>query len=169
MANPIIVGSDPKAVAAPQHTGPWWRVITVLGLLLVIVGGFDLTLLWYPSQFGSPEFEFATASRFLSSLPVLTMGLGLLIAVGVMRGQRGALFAAGTVCVLIAVVAALALILFALNIPLALRAAPGESLLRIGVKKAIAKGLFEGVMYTIGYLAMAWVAIRHFRGLHQKA
>ncbi len=53
-------------------------VVTLLGTAFTVVGLVDLGLLWNPTDFGSSSWEFATLSQTFDSLPMTTLGLGLL-------------------------------------------------------------------------------------------
>lgn len=132
-----------------------WGVAQALALGLILVGGADLALLWYPAQFGSPEFEFATIGRFASGMPVVTMGIGLLALVGVAGERRFAAWASFLLAALFAAVLTVLLIVFITDIPIALRV-NAEPAIRTGIKKVIVKALFElGVYWVLtGYIAM---------------
>jgi hypothetical protein len=115
----------------------------------------DLALLWYPANFGSPEFEFATISRFADGMPVMSMGVGLLVLVGAGSGWRGTAWVGFALAALLVVVLTVLGIVFLTDVPIALKAVL-EPVVRTGVKKAIVKTVFEiGVYWLLfGYLAM---------------
>lgn len=138
------------------------------GLALAIAGWTDLALFYYPTQFGSREWEFGTIARTFDAMPLPTLGL-LLIVVGLRaRGSRASLVRAMAVVLgVVAVGCLIALVLFSLDIPLVL-----QTLRRIrattqanpanaaGLERAIAKT----ILFSLVYLALySWMAARLWR------
>lgn len=160
--------TDPQLVVgrSPVRTAPsddiTWRAFLWTGLAFVLVGGMDLALVWYPARFGLPEFEFASATATLNSMPVLTMGMALAVA-----GARGGgiawvswamVLAAGLVLLFVMAVS----VLFALTVPLALRAEVAPEVLT-GLKKQAVKGTVQVVVYVAIYVLLGRLAYRAAR------
>ncbi len=157
----VIVGKE-KRGAGWRQAAPLplpWGVLRALGATLALVGALDLGLLWYPAQWGSPEFEFATISRFADGLPVISMGLALLVVSALAaESRRASWVACGLVGAMALLVAVLGLV-FLLDVPIALRANLDPTV-RLGVKKVIVKTLLE---LGIWWLLMAFLAFKAYR------
>lgn len=156
----IIVGEEERSGKTLKPVVPF-EIITVLGCALVCVGGLDLVLLWVPFRFGVAEWEFGTVSRFLDGLPVLTVGLAILLVSGALNARAWLLWVTGIVSVLVWVAVLVGTVVYALDIPLALKATdPG---LLLGLKKGVAKTLGEAAVYGVAYLVFARSALRMAR------
>lgn len=137
-----------------------WDMLGWIGVVFLLVGGLDIALAWFPSQFGSPEWEFGTVSATLDALPLPTMGLLFVLVACIARGSRAGIRVA---CIVLWVVAALivgAALLYATNIPIALKSVPNPVALT-GLKKAIAKSIGQGVLYPIALISIGWKGWRH--------
>jgi hypothetical protein len=129
-----------------------WVWLGWLGLVLALAGSTDLVLLLVPFRLGVPEWEFATAVSVTSAMPLVTIGLAALLASAASIGRRWLLWSVGTVAAVGAVVLVLVLVLFATNVPMALKATSGEAQLGIvkaTVKTVVLAGLFSSA-YAIG-------------------
>lgn len=145
-------------------------LLIVAGLLLAVAGGVAVGLFYVSPQFGSAQWEIGTIAQTFDALPLPTLGL-VLLALGV-RARGGSMFWARAVAVVFAVAAALclaAMLLFVLDIPVALQAVQraGEansqsavSGASAGLKRAIGKALLFGVCYAASY---AWIAVMMWR------
>jgi hypothetical protein len=90
--------SDPKIVASgrnqvhpgsvPSDSSGSWAVLGWIGLAFLVVGGSDFALVWFPLNFGNPEWEFGTVTQSFNGLPILLLGLGLLVAGADQVGRR---------------------------------------------------------------------------------
>ncbi len=132
-----------------------------MGFVFACVGQLDLALAWYPVQFGNPQWEFGTVSRTYDTLPITALGLTLLLGSGVARGARWWVRIVGTVLLGMGLVVAAGLVLYALNIPLALTSVAGDSLASLGIKRAIVKALGQGVLYSVVFVVLGISALRH--------
>jgi hypothetical protein len=142
-------------------------ILIVAGLLLAIAGWLDVGLFYYPSRFGQPDWEFGTIAHSFDAMPLPTLGL-ILLALGT-RARGGAIVWSRGLAVILAVVALLCvagLVVFALDIPLALktmqRAAsqannPQAALISSGLKRGMAKVILFAVCYATAY---GWLAIK---------
>jgi hypothetical protein len=137
-----------------------WYLLGVAGVVFALVGFFDIALTWYPSNFGSAEFEFASYSQSMNFLPLPILGLMLVLAGGVARGIR---WVPKTVVALLVVVVVLILVgavLWATSVPVGLKAVQDPMVLR-GLKKAIAKTAVQATLYPIALLYVSVKAWRH--------
>jgi hypothetical protein len=142
-------------------------MLIVAGLALSIVGWTDFLLLFWPQQFGHPEWEFGIVAAAYDTLPVPLTGM-LLLGIGLRaRGAAPALVRMlGAVSVLVAVACLVLLIIFTLDVPLAWKAMHGTlpgaqtpaaqpNLVEIaGIKRGIAKALVFGLGYVTAFSLM---------------
>ena len=156
----ILVGRESEA---PRVIGPapevGWRLLGGAGFAFAVVAAADLALAWYPTGFGSAEWEFGTVTAVLGNLPLLIMGLGLLFAAAVGQGKAGLLKTISVIWLLLALLVLGMLVLYARHLPEAL-AAVTEPLVNEGLKESIAKVMVQGVLYPI---AFAWMGIKGWR------
>src|SRR5262245_22933133 len=152
---PVILGAKERGTTnwKPRpETG--WRLLLILGLAFIVAGGVDLALLWYPSQWGTPEFEFATINQFVAGLPVLTMGLVLVALHAIGTGKRGVQVVVAVLAIFMVAALAVLAVIFATTVPLALRVA--ELNVKTGIKKAIVRATVQFMGYGLAYLALGW-------------
>jgi hypothetical protein len=145
---------------APDSAGAW-RWIGWLGLVLAVVGLWDFALTWYPANWGSPEWEFATVTASYSGLPLPTMGLLALAASAIARGVRWQVRLLSIGLIGFAIALLLGFVLFLTTVPVALTSVEGIAL--VGIKKAIAKTAMIAVMFPGAYLAAGVVGLGHLR------
>jgi hypothetical protein len=153
--------SAPDQPAPPQISGgplPWWLLGNMGGALLV-VGLVDLLLTWYPLSIGNPEWEFATVSATLNGVPVPAMGMVLLLAWAVTRNSRWLVRGLAALCGLLGLAMIGMALLYATDVPLALRAVT-DPVLQQGLTRAIAKTTVQGFVYPLVFL---WMAVRSWR------
>ena len=130
-------GSDPQA----------WAVLGWIGLAFIAVGGADFSLVWFPLEFGTREWEFAVVTQSFNGLPILLLGVGLLVVASEQVGRRWwASVGYGVSGVLLLWILG-GTALWGSNVSLALSTVPEE--VRIGVQKAIAKTLVQAVVYSV--------------------
>jgi len=146
---------------APPTSAPLaWEIIGWVGLAFLIIGGMDLLLGWFPTRFGSPEWEFGTVTRTLDNLPIVAMGLMLLLSSVAARGIDWALRAGALVAAILGVLVLVALVLYALDVPLAFRVVK-DPLARSGLKRAVLKAAVQGTLYPAVLLTVGIKGIRH--------
>ena len=125
-----------------------WSLLSWLGALFVILGLADIALGWYPAAFGNSEWEFGTISGSLNALTIPVMGLYLLVASAIARGDR----TLGRILAVLLALMALGLLLLAFVyvtvVPVALKAVAGNDLVALGMKKAVVKAMLLGVAYV---------------------
>jgi hypothetical protein len=144
------------------------------GAALSIAGWTDIALFFWPPRFGTAEWEFAIIAQTFNALPLPTLGTALL-ALG-MRARGGAAVWARTLAVIMALVAVgclVALGIFMLDVPVALRAipprAPGPgaqaaAVMAAGIKRSIGKVFLFASAYAAAYAVMSVVLWRASRG-----
>ena len=137
-----------------------WRFLGWLGLVLLAVGVIDIALRWYPVAFKSPEWEFATTSISIASLPLVSIGAVALLFSFIQRGARTGVAIIGVLFSLLALLVMVWLILFGLDVPIALGAitAPGP---RTEIVKSIVRTVVMGAAFFFLYVAGAAVSFRY--------
>ena len=137
------------------------RLLIWVGACLALAGWMDVLLLWIPTHFGRPEWEFGTVSAMFDALPLGTLGVALLIAAGVARGWRRVVLVSGVAALVLAFVLVAALVLFALDVPLAWKGV-AESY-RPTLKKAMFKTGVLAAIYITMYSVVGWLALRRVK------
>ena len=164
MESPRILVREEEAGARKSYLPPspdfGWSLLGLAGITFFVVGLLDLGLTGYPFQFGNPDWEFGTVGSVLNALPVPMLGLALLIGSAAARGWRLGLRLWSIVAVLAAVAILAALVLYALNLPLAFKTVQ-EPLLRTGLKKSVLKTLVQALIYPTVFLILSYKAWRH--------
>jgi len=166
MTEPRVLARDESRKSAGRiapDTRTAWKWIGWLGLVLAVVGLWDFGLTWYPLNFGTAEWEFATVTASYSGLPLPSMGLVALAASAVARGARWQVALLSILLVALGVILLLGLLLFLTTVPIALRAVDGTAL--IGIKKAVAKTVMLAVMFPGAYIV---AGISGLRGLSRE-
>ena len=126
-----------------------------------MLGLGDIALSWVPPGFGNWQWEFGTVAGTFAGLPLTSIGLASLLAPAMAQGKRRVLAVLSVVFLALGLLVLGSLVLFSLDIPLALRAAQGP--VAIGIKKAIAKTVMLGVGFALLYLSAGWAAFRQWR------
>jgi len=162
MTKPRVLVSEegknaPRPIAPDTTTA--WKWIGWFGLVLAIVGLWDFALTWYPMNWGSLEWEFATVAASYSGLPLPTMGLAALTASAIARGVQWQVILLSVGLLAFAIALLLGFLLFLTTVPIALQSVEGFALL--GMKKAVAKTTMLAVMFPSSYLVAGIVGLRH--------
>lgn len=137
-----------------------WYLLGAVGLVFSIVGGLDVALVWYPSNFGNPEFEFGSVAASFNNLPLVSLGLTMWMTSGVARGQKWVVRTAATALIVLAVLIVIGAVLFLTNVPMALKAKL-EPIIMTGLKKGISKTLIQSAAYPVVLFYVAVKAWRH--------
>ena len=173
MSDPqVLVAGQPKQAARPRvemGPGDGWKWIGWFGLILAVVGLGDFLLVWYPTAFGNPEWEFGTVVASFSGLPLVTMGFAGLLGSAVARGVRWQSLVVGWVLVVFGAALLLAYLTFLLDIPLALRAAGENPTVRLGLGKAIAKTSLIALVFAGSYVGFGVATLRYAAGKGERA
>ncbi len=164
MGAPRVLRDDRHSGTGDSRLSPEfaWRVLLWIGSAFVVAGFADLALAWYPSAFGSSDWEFGTITQTLNGLPVPALGLALVMASAAARGWRGAVRAVAVLFGLWAVVLMALGLLYATSIPIGLRAVVDE-VPRLGLKKAIARSVVQFAGYSVVFLVLAIIGWRGTR------
>ena len=135
-----------------------WRWIGWLALALFLAGAVDWVLAWIPLRFGSPEWEFGTVVASFGGLPLMTMGFAGLLASAIARGIRWQVVMISLFVLVWAVWILGALIIFLLDVPIALRASSGP--VHLGLMKATARTTTLGLLFSTSYFVAGIAALR---------
>lgn len=146
--------------SSSQEAGAAWIVLGLTGWLLVLVAGLDLALTWYPTSFGSPEWEFGTVTAMLSGMPAFAMGLALALAAAMMQRKRWLIGGIAALLALLALLLLAAAFLWATTVPMALTAVPEGSAVATGIKKSVARTAGQSVLYPVVFL---WMVVKSWR------
>jgi len=163
-AKKVLVREDQKdkAPIRPWSEAAKYRVAGWLGVVLVAAALSDYLLALYPWGMGSPEWELATIGSIVQGLPLFSIGLAALWVSAGGVGARWLLLTVGWSLVVVAVVLFGALIVFATNIPVALKAT--QDVARIGIEKLVARTLFMGFLFDAAYVVAAVVTLKQALG-----
>lgn len=160
----ILVPEDEGVRRTPLGAAPdyGWYLMGWMGLGFVLIGLLDLALAWYPLKIGNPQWEFGTVSRSYDNLAITALGLTLLLGAGVARGVRWWTRTVAIVFLLFAVWVLAGYVLYALNIPLALRSVADPVALS-GLKRAMAKTTGQAIVYCVVFFTLGLSGLRHSR------
>jgi hypothetical protein len=136
-----------------------WGAMAAVGVVFLVVGAAQMIGIWVPSQLGTPEWEYGSASEFFDTFPLLGLGLTLLIGHGVATARPVQVRVLATACVLLAVLMWLAFTLFATTFPIALKVVTNPVTLT-PIKKAAAKTAVQALLYPFALLWLAGAAWR---------
>ena len=161
MSAPKVLVRDESPSKRPLAPAPdfGWHLLGSVGFVFAVVGGMDFLLTWYPVNFGSPEWEFGTITASFDGLPLLVIGLALLLGSGVAQGRRWLVRVMAVTFLVLAVVIVLAAVLYATNVPIALKSI-SDPVVRLGLKKAIAKTAGQAIVYPCAFV---WLALKGWR------
>ena len=166
VAQRVVIGganADPQGarlVLPPAHTG--WSLLGWVGFVFLVIGLLDLGLGWFPAHFGNPEWEFGTVAHTLDSLPITVLGLAMALASAVERRVSWAARAVSVLCWLLALALVAGLVVFLLDIPVALKATTQPEV-RAGLHRAIVKAVAQGVLYPTALAAIGLQGVRATR------
>src|SRR5262249_5339674 len=138
-----------------------WRWVGWFGLILALAGLGDWLLAWIPLHLGVPEWEFGTIVSSVSGLPLITMGFAGLLASALARGIRWQVISIAVFSVVFGLIVLGGLVVFLLDVPLALRAVTGTA--HLGIVKATLKTAFLGVLFGGAYVLAGIAALGHAR------
>jgi magnesium-transporting ATPase (P-type) len=165
LSDPRMLISAPAEASRARVLAPnvdqAWRWIGWFSLVLALAGIGDWVLAWIPLRFGNTEWEFATIVSTFSALPLVTMGLAGLAGSAVARGIRWQLIAVGTIVLVWGLLILVALLLFLLDVPIALKMVQGPP--RLGIMKATAKTVMLGGLFSVVYFGIGIQALRRSR------
>ncbi|MDT8340642.1 MAG: hypothetical protein RQ751_03945 [Longimicrobiales bacterium] len=134
-----------------------------IGIGFLAVGGVDFLLAWYPTAFGSREWQFAVATQSFSSLPVPTLGLGMLLLGSAQTGRRWWAYLAAGVALVVGLVVLIGVVLWAMNIPLALSQVPDQ--VATGMYRSILRTAVQALVYPALLTYLGWAGLRIGRSI----
>ncbi len=150
--------SQDRAAPFVAEPSTLWLILAVLGVTIAVIGWTDLALLWYPLNFGNPEWEFGTISAHYDGLPLGTIGLAT-SAVAVMGlGWRLATRVLSGLFALITLGLVGIFVIYLLDVPVALGGV-APAIVPI-IKKAIAKAVVFATVYMAFY---GWLSVYLWR------
>ena len=161
---PRVLVGEPEKPPTP-HSRPIdgssraWSGLVGLGVALAIVGWVDLALLWWPPQFGNPQWEFVIITNFLDALPVATLGVTIAAFGAMARSWRGPVIVTAVIAALLTAVLIALSIIYLLDLPLALRSTP-PTMKSVMYRTMLKSGAFAAT-YVAFYGWLAWFAWRH--------
>jgi hypothetical protein len=136
-----------------------WRWAGWFCFALTAAGVADWIIAWIPMRLGILEWEFGTITATFSGIPLVAIGLAGMLASAVARGARGQILGVSSFILLLSAVMIGALVIFLLDVPVALQAVDGVA--RLGIMKATAKTLSMGLIFIPAFIAIAVAAIRY--------
>lgn len=155
------VGGPKRTVPAKPDAG--WFLLGWAGWVFLVAGLVDIALAWIPFNLGNAEWEFGTITRSFDALPLPFLGSALIMGAGVARGRLWWGRIGVVVLALLALWVLASAVLYALNVPLALRSVK-QPLVLIGLKKAIFRTGLQSVLYVFAASGMAWLGSKQFFG-----
>ncbi len=157
----VLVGNGSAAAAGRSGSEPLSVVLTPLlafGLVLLAVSSVDLGLLWWPLRFGTGEWEFGTTSRTFDSLALGTTGFVFLVVTASARRSTRALRVLGVAAVVGLAALIGMLILYWLNVPVALRSVPEQT--RAAVQTSVVRSTAFALLYIALFFWLSWYTWR---------
>ncbi len=119
----------------------------------MVVGLTDLVLAWVPPRFGDADWEFATVTAMFNNLPVPAMGVGLALAGATGLDSFSAKRSMAVVAGLLVAWSLVAIVFYALTLPLAWNATAAEPAPRQALLSSAVKTVVQFVVYTLFF---AW-------------
>jgi hypothetical protein len=123
------------------------------GLTVAAVAALDSALLVYPTQFANLDWEFGTISGLIEGMPLLTVGFGAMVIAATANGWARWRRVLSIVALLMAVLLLTMLVIFALDLPVAMLAA--QPAMKGSIKRVALKNLAMGSCYLVFYSALA--------------
>lgn len=145
-----------KSRTPTAHSG--WKAAGWFGLLLAVIGLTDVSLHWFPSAFGTPEWEFGTVAAAFNALPLPTIGLAAVVGALLVNRARTAMMVTAGVLLALALLTAAAFAMFWMNVPMALEAADGPQ--GAAIYKGIVRTTMKGLGFGSAYLVAGIVLLR---------
>jgi len=130
-----------------------WRLLFWLGAAFVVMGLTDVTLAWFPSAFGNPEWEFGAAAATLNGIALPMLGLYLMIASATIRTHYAQARVTSVVMLILALMLLVLAFIYATAVPIALGAVSSNPLISAGMKKAVVKSVVLLVIYFALFIA----------------
>lgn len=163
----LVEEGAPNKGARRRAVAPWSSTTVFLalgwiGLVLTAAALVDYALALYPLRLGSAEWEIGTISQVFFGLPLISLGMAAVWVSGAGGGRRWVLLGVGVAFLAAAMLVASMVVLFTLDVPLALRATT-QDVARLGLKKLIVKTLMLGLLFGASYVVAGVLALRQVR------
>jgi hypothetical protein len=147
-----------STAAMPKLT---WRLLLLLGLLLVPLGAVELGTILFPTNFGNLDWEFGTISDLLDRLPLFGIGVCLTLLGSAVLGISWLRWLSAVVLVLVVALLMVFAALYATNVPVMIQVIRTTGTpQRIAIEKAMAKGVAHFVLYVVGFLIITIRGVR---------
>lgn len=151
---PRLLIPPPLAGRVPS-TADWsWSLLVWVGAAFLLLGAVDLGLVWFPPDFGHPEWEFGTVTAVFDGLPVPVLGLAMVMAGAAARERRGIVGLAVAITAVFFIIVLGSLFLYATTIPMALGSTEDPNV-RLGLTRAVIKTSSQGLVYLTLFLLMS--------------
>ena len=155
----IITGTPTRSRSVVPDVPRAWRWAGLFSLVLLLAGLGDWAIALVPFHLGTLEWEFGTITALFAGLPLVTIGFAGVLAASIARGVRWQTVATAVTILMFALLIIGALVIFLLDVPVALQSVQGVALL--GIKKAIAKNVLFGLLFFAAYFWAGVAALRH--------
>jgi hypothetical protein len=126
-----------------------WSALGWIGAAFALLGVLDIALGWYPTAFGNLEWEFGTISGSLNALAIPMLGVYLMLASAVARGDRGMARIVSVIMGLMLITLLGLGVIYLTVVPVAIKSVAGNDLVALGMKKAVVKALSLGVVDAV--------------------
>jgi uncharacterized protein YjeT (DUF2065 family) len=149
-----VIGPSRREKRLHDHEGAASHILRALGTVFVVLGLFELLLLWIPPQLGNAAWEFATISRSLDAMPMLALGMAVL-GYTTVGGQFAETSRVRLLALAFAVAVVLVVVLaglYATVVPAVVSNTPPEAM--DGVQRALVKGVVQLVAYFSFFVAV---------------
>lgn len=153
----ILVREDENRARRGSEPAPelGWYLLGGLGLVFAVVGGLDILLAWFPTNFGNSEWKFGTVTTTLGSFPLFSMGLIFLTVSGVGRGRRWLIGTMAGVLALVVLLIVWWAVLYLPEVSSGL-ASVTDPTIKMGLRRAVMKTRTQLVMYPV---ILGWIAV----------
>ncbi len=166
MPSKVLVREEEGGAAQKQPVTPWssrklLAALAWVGVVLTAAALLDYALAMFPTHFRSGEWEFGTIGQIFAGLPLLALGLASIWLSGAGMGRRWMLLVSGTLFELAALTILVLLLVFALDVPLALKTTADVA--RSPVMKMILKTVGMAVLFGASFVYAGVLALGQAR------
>ncbi len=154
MKDPFVVATSDSSAASAVDSPTGWYCLLLVGAGVTVVALLDLFLLFVPPRWSSLEWEFGTIGQMFESLPLVTLGIGIMASAAMATGWQRI----RTVVVTLSFLMSLAILIlgavFALDFAPELKALGGDPQRAYALKLGSLKTGLEAAVYFLLYLAL---------------
>ena len=159
----ILVGQAEKPRQKAESGPNVGRLALIAGIFVIALGWVDILVGWFPTNFGSPEWEFGAVSATVDGLPLSTLGVLATLLGASASGSRWGLWTVSVWAAWVLAVLLVGGVLYALTVPVALGAL-GSAGLQAPLGRAVVKTSTLLAVYMCFYGWMEWQAIKGLKG-----